>query len=1486
MNVDDPADPLLPPQKGHHRSARERQRKGPMWGCLRTIVRLFIGTFILLFLIIAAGWWYVGTTSFADLVRMRIQKTLEARLERKVTIGRVTIVRSRPMKVIIDDVRIANARGGVAPYFAQVAQVEIVGGVESFWGRRVKVDRVIIRNPRLWFEVFPEGSPLPHNFPKWKTGPKSRTEIVHVDIGKLFVEKGAFSFNDLRRDMTAELSNITSQVTVTQAEDLYAGTITSPMHVRLQENVPFDLDLRGSFRYTPGVFALQPITLRGRGIEAILNGQLKDDTFDFRIDSQLALARIREIFRVEPVLQGTVALDTRLAGKGGEFTLTGGWVSKKIVADAYELTDAKGRIDVNPRTLTVDVDKAGYGGGTIAARYAIAKLAEPYPMKVDLRYYGISFEHLLSAWNIKDSGLRTAATGNLTYHWNKEKILEGEGEGTARLAKSTVAFSNAKYPIPISGITDFTLNRGTITFRRAELDTDASHISLTGTMTIENTVVDLKAAIRSSDFSELDHLAYNFAHSAGKTDFTLLGIGGNGTLNADVKGPIEKPQLVAHANGSDVRYNDVLVGGADLDLRYDGVRAVLTFDRGVFTYDGGRLAISGTIAFPDRGPGPVFDLAIDANGYPAQRAIDAMKLDMKIGPGVATGKMIIAGTPDEGRATFVNLLIRRADATLTLNGSVNWHPGEGNVEFDLAIAADNFPIGDIASFLDFGTLPASGDLTGTLRIHGRKESLEGQGSVTVRHGVVMGEPVELASADLTFTQGRMRATNVLVRSAAGEIRGEAEIDLNTQKFSYTISSSSIDLARLKLLEGLQNILGGKIVLKSTGAGTFERPELVIEATLEDATLRGLELPEGSPPPSLYLAIRNGRLIVRGSVADIVLIEGEGSVGESMAIDGNVRITITDIARAIALSPATASLPASGNLVLDLKLSGKLTPIEQLVIDATAPAFNLSIADHKFTMAEPLHITMRNGRVTFDSFSLSSEGAQFKVAGYADLVEDKRVDIDLSGRLEAALLQVFMPDMRVEGQADVALAIEGTTSNPRLTGVIDLVDAQVKLAGFPQLIDDINGRLRFRSDRIEIESVRATVGGGTVVAGGSIYIEGLKPQRARIAIQGTGVSLRYYEGITVEGNFNLLFSGDLERATITGDVDVTRATYYREFDIQQSLLNVILTRSRVVPVSTAAWQDRVNLNLHLTAPGTLSVNNNLASVTGSADLQVTGTLAAPVVLGEVTLDEGGTVRIQNVDYRLVRGTITFQNPFRIDPFFDVTIEGTVAGNISEIESGPLDVTVNITGTLDRITPTITSDPPASDITLFSILGLGSLGSRAGTQTAGYAGLMGQSLLYQSIGALIGSRVFPFVDSFAYDPGLLETGSGPGRKVTFEKRLSNDFRFLIVYNLDNNQSKQVLEWVVNRSWTLQLTRDETDEYRLDARFRKRFDAHWRLGGVARAPARLRAGARQRRAPHHRHLLPPSTPAPPTRKPSPRSTSAPTHPSTRTAWRRTSR
>lgn len=61
-------------------------------------------------------------------------------------------------------------------------------------------------------------------------------------------------------------------------------------------------------------------------------------------------------------------------------------------------------------------------------------------------------------------------------------------------------------------------------------------------------------------------------------------------------------------------------------------------------------------------------------------------------------------------------------------------------------------------------------------------------------------------------------------------------------------------------------------------------------------------------------------------------------------------------------------------------------------------------------------------------------------------------------------------------------------------------------------------------------------------------------------------------------------------------------------------------------------------MQLSAPGAMLVDNNLAQMSGSADLFLRGDLATPVLYGEVTIDEGGTVvesESQLLDPRIAR-----------------------------------------------------------------------------------------------------------------------------------------------------------------------------------------------------------------------------------------------------------
>src|SRR4051812_47320956 len=126
----------------------------------------------------------------------------------------------------------------------------------------------------------------------------------------------------------------------------------------------------------------------------------------------------------------------------------------------------------------VDVQRASYGGGTIGAHYVLPQYAEPYPMSVALKYNNVSIEKLFADWGVEGTGLRGGATGQLNYHWNKDKVLAGAGEGSATLARDAIAFSNAQYPLPLAGSTNFALDNGVVTFRPLHLTTENSDINI------------------------------------------------------------------------------------------------------------------------------------------------------------------------------------------------------------------------------------------------------------------------------------------------------------------------------------------------------------------------------------------------------------------------------------------------------------------------------------------------------------------------------------------------------------------------------------------------------------------------------------------------------------------------------------------------------------------------------------------------------------------------------------------------------------------------------------------------------------------------------------------------------------------------------------------------------------------------------------------------------------------------------------------------
>ena len=82
----------------------------------------------------------------------------------------------------------------------------------------------------------------------------------------------------------------------------------------------------------------------------------------------------------------------------------------------------------------------------------------------------------------------------------------------------------------------------------------------------------------------------------------------------------------------------------------------------------------------------------------------------------------------------------------------------------------------------------------------------------------------------------------------------------------------------------------------------------------------------------------------------------------------------------------------------------------------------------------------------------------------------------------------------------------------------------------------------------------------------------------------------------------------------------------------------------------------------------------------------------MVLGRAEI-ERGRVYFQGNTYVIRRGTLDFANPQQIDPLFDIEAETRIRS---------YRVTLKINGTLDRVYPTLSSDPPLTAVQILNLL----------------------------------------------------------------------------------------------------------------------------------------------------------------------------------------
>jgi translocation and assembly module TamB len=302
------------------------------------------------------------------------------------------------------------------------------------------------------------------------------------------------------------------------------------------------------------------------------------------------------------------------------------------------------------------------------------------------------------------------------------------------------------------------------------------------------------------------------------------------------------------------------------------------------------------------------------------------------------------------------------------------------------------------------------------------------------------------------------------------------------------------------------------------------------------------------------------------------------------------------------------------------------------------------------------------------------------------------------------------------------------------------------------------------------------------------------------------------------------SGNL-RINIAGRVLARRSLYSKDID----LANLLSSRREAV-LSSSSSGSVLPPRFDITIEGrdALIVRNNIADLTASVSLQLTGDADNPQIAGRITANSG-TIFFRKDRYEVQRATVDFPPGAEIDPVVNLQAETEIAG---------YQIFVNLNGPLresEDLNATMRSNPALPQADVVSLITTGNLtNSAGGIPTLAQGGLNTAAEVLTD--AIINDPVRKATDKlfglnvFEIDPLIAGQTNSATARLTVGRQINNNLRVTYSTNLSQDQN-QVLafEYRVSNKLSLvaryeqrplaNITRNR-DNFSFEVRFKKRF------------------------------------------------------------------
>jgi autotransporter translocation and assembly factor TamB len=885
-------------------------------------------------------------------------------------------------------------------------------------------------------------------------------------------------------------------------------------------------------------------------------------------------------------------------------------------------------------------------------------------------------------------------------------------------------------------------------------------------------------------------------------------------------------------------------------IAFDTIEAEIDYAVGVFesldvlgTRGGGRIAVTGRADLA----GPL-DLAVDLTEWPSRTLDPFLPDDFPYAfAGDVTGRLAVTGSIDDpalaGSLRAADFLL--ASSEVGLDGATRFDTVEATVDYrsgrfdsldveatsgerrlavtgsadlagplDLTVDLTDWSTDTLAALSpSLGNLAVRGDVTGRLRVGGTIERPALDGRLTSGPIEIAGFLLDGIEASFDSADGRINLRDTRVTTPAGVLQADGWIDPATGTFDIQARGDDLDLSREPFDSRLAADVEGLVTFRADLQGSFESPQGRVTLAGRELSVDDRPLGQGGVA-RLDLDLEGDRLRLDGSLLGLLEFEGGGRF-DRQRVDVTLDVSSEAVPALLDLALEGDPPPFTGHFGGTLRVTGALADPTTLAADLNLTEVRLHHEGRTIRNLEPVDVGVTAEEVTLRSVFVGVEDtdSELFLGGTIGLGENGPLRLQTQARLGAEWAELLLPGVEIEGTLEALATVGGTVAAPRVNGQGQFRDGQVILPDFPHALENANALAFFNPGQVILDSFRGDLAGGRVQASGTVDLpRPAAPGRAardfgyRLQAQVRDVSMRYPEGFLIRGDAEMTLLTVRGGQELAGVVRLERAFYVRDVPTGAAeLIRGFLQRERLEAGETDELLSTTQLAIAVEGPGALRVRNNLADLEGDIDLVVRGTLARPVVFGQVDLVPGGELVFQDNEYEVERGRLTFANPVRLDPIIDV---------VASTEISDYDLTLSVSGTLERLRTTFQTDPPLSDLEALSLVATGSVGGTGEFDAA--------SFLYGQAASTVSKRfntLFGF-DKFRLNPSTTE-GGAVAVGVSVEKRLGNDL--FVAYTTgggDTQDELLQLGWEITDNITLLFTQEGDDSLAVDIKVEKQF------------------------------------------------------------------